>query len=447
MNSKIYRQADSRWGKLPYPTKAYSFAGNGCGCCAVTHCVIELDKYKNYTPADVRKYMVQFATKGHGTLWNGITKGLEHYEYNVHWRQADSMSDIFKVLKTSLKRGVILFGSSLGPDGTRWTASGHYIAFVDYKIDKNGKHWFYLKDSGGRKHDKWWCYEKSMRGDVRQVWICTSLKSSAKTTTPKTTTPAATTAKAYSGTFPSANNNAKIVNGLAYRMCYPYGTPQKKYTFKDGKPKEAYKKAIDKVFPNHKNWSNKKQKVGACCDILPAVCLGLVGIKIKKDLKDQLTDMPKMTKQLKSNGVYKAGDFKAGMIVQRGRKDKSGHTFIICQLVNGKKYIANAHYKKLKGTYAVMDSVAVTQKPSKWKYYKCYTVLGACRTYYKNGDYGYDVKYIQAFLKWYGIACTVDGDFGDETEDAVKEYQRRRGLTVDGKVGEETIADMKKVRK
>lgn len=180
MNSKIYRQADSRWGGLPYPTKAYSFAHNGCGCCSVTHCAIELNKYWNYTPADVRKYMVQFATKGHGTLWAGISKGLVYYGYTVHWRSADSMSDIFKVIeKSPIKRGVILFGSTKGPDRTVWTTGGHYIAFVDYKVE-GGKHYFYLKDSGGRHHDKWWCYEKSMKGDVRQVWICTGTKENQK---------------------------------------------------------------------------------------------------------------------------------------------------------------------------------------------------------------------------------------------------------------------------
>lgn len=177
-NPNFYKQSDSRWGSLPYPTKSYSFAGNGCGCCAVTHCAIEQKKYWNYTPADVRKYMVQFATKGHGTLWKGIKAGLEHYGYNVHWKQSDSMTDIFKALKTSLKRGVILFGSTKGPDGTVWTKSGHYVSFVDYKIENN-KHYFYLKDSS-RGHNKWWCYEKSMRGDVRQVWICTSLKEEPK---------------------------------------------------------------------------------------------------------------------------------------------------------------------------------------------------------------------------------------------------------------------------
>ena len=145
MNPTIYRQADSRWGSLPYPTKAYKFAHNGCGCCAVTHCAIEIDKYKNYTPADVRKYMVQFATKGHGTLWNGITKGLQNYGYNVHWNQKDSMSDIWKVLKTSLKRGVILFGSSkAGSKKIVWTTGGHYCAFLDWKYE-GGDYWFYIK--------------------------------------------------------------------------------------------------------------------------------------------------------------------------------------------------------------------------------------------------------------------------------------------------------------
>ena len=98
-NKTIFRQADSRWGSLPYPTKSYSFAHNACGCCSVTHCAIELEQFKNYTPADVRKFMVQYATQGHGTKWVGITKGLEHYGYNVHWRQADTMADIWKVLE------------------------------------------------------------------------------------------------------------------------------------------------------------------------------------------------------------------------------------------------------------------------------------------------------------------------------------------------------------
>ena len=199
MNSTIYRQGDSRWKDLPYPTKAYKFGSNGCGCCSVTHCIIELDKYKNYTPADVRKYMVQYATQGHGTLWKGITAGLENYGYKVHWKESDTMADIWKVLKASLNRGVLFFGKKNGPDGTNWTDGGHYISFVDYKI-QNNQHWFYLKDSGGRHHDKWWCYEKSMKGDVKNVWICTGLKDEPKPTPTPDPKPKYET---YSGKFPT----------------------------------------------------------------------------------------------------------------------------------------------------------------------------------------------------------------------------------------------------
>ena len=120
------------------------------------------------------------------------------------------MSDIFKALETSLKRGVLLFGSTKGPDKTVWTTGGHYIAFVDYKVVA-GKHYFYLKDSGGRKHDKWWCYEKSMKNDVRQVWICTGTKETQKPVGKYTgTIPSPTLKKGSKGT--GVKNWQKFLN-------------------------------------------------------------------------------------------------------------------------------------------------------------------------------------------------------------------------------------------
>lgn len=41
MNKTIYKQTDFRWGSKPYPIKKSSFAGNGCGCVACTHLIIE----------------------------------------------------------------------------------------------------------------------------------------------------------------------------------------------------------------------------------------------------------------------------------------------------------------------------------------------------------------------------------------------------------------------
>lgn len=202
MNSKIYRQADSRWGNLPYPTKSYRFASNGCGCCACTHNIIEIPKYANYTPANVRPYMVGqgFATKGHGTTWNGITKTLQHYGFEVaHPGISSSMTPAWNYLNKSgaPKQGVLLFRAGV-KGGVRWTSGGHYVAFLNYKV-QNGKHYFYTKDSGGRHHDGWYCYETTMRGLLPQIWIVTK-----KPNTPApapTPTPAPT--RKYSGNIPA----------------------------------------------------------------------------------------------------------------------------------------------------------------------------------------------------------------------------------------------------
>jgi peptidoglycan hydrolase-like protein with peptidoglycan-binding domain len=48
------------------------------------------------------------------------------------------------------------------------------------------------------------------------------------------------------------------------------------------------------------------------------------------------------------------------------------------------------------------------------------------------------VSALQQQLNAQGADITIDGDFGDETDGAVREFQRKRHLTVDGEVGPET---------
>ena len=168
MNKTIYRQTDNRWRWLPYPNGGYYLNGSGCGCLSVTHCVMEIPKYKNYTPKNTQPYMRQFATRGDGTLRSGILSGLKHWGF-TDVRTHNTMSDLWSYLNKGGRVGILLFGGSRGPDGTQWTTGGHYIAFTNYRI-KNGQHQLYLKDSGWRHHDGWYTYEKSMRGDVR--WVC-----------------------------------------------------------------------------------------------------------------------------------------------------------------------------------------------------------------------------------------------------------------------------------
>jgi len=55
----------------------------------------------------------------------------------------------------------------------------------------------------------------------------------------------------------------------------------------------------------------------------------------------------------------------------------------------------------------------------------------------KKGSKGESVRTLQEFLK-----ITIDGDFGTKTESAVKAFQKKTGLTVDGVVGKNTWAVM-----
>lgn len=60
----------------------------------------------------------------------------------------------------------------------------------------------------------------------------------------------------------------------------------------------------------------------------------------------------------------------------------------------------------------------------------------------KRGQKREEVKALQAHLVGYGYDIDVDGSFGPATEAAVKDYQHKHGLTVDGKAGPKTRKDM-----
>ncbi|MHB0819827.1 N-acetylmuramidase domain-containing protein [Stutzerimonas stutzeri] len=60
-----------------------------------------------------------------------------------------------------------------------------------------------------------------------------------------------------------------------------------------------------------------------------------------------------------------------------------------------------------------------------------------------NGSRGLAVRNLQAALRLDGYSIAVDGDFGDNTEAAVRAYQRRVGLVDDGVAGPKTQAALK----
>lgn len=69
------------------------------------------------------------------------------------------------------------------------------------------------------------------------------------------------------------------------------------------------------------------------------------------------------------------------------------------------------------------------------------------QTSLKLGSTGQEVRNVQKKLKELGfLKGNVDGDFGEATEKAVKEFQKQYGLTVDGKVGPNTLAKLATAR-
>jgi peptidoglycan hydrolase-like protein with peptidoglycan-binding domain len=62
----------------------------------------------------------------------------------------------------------------------------------------------------------------------------------------------------------------------------------------------------------------------------------------------------------------------------------------------------------------------------------------------QKGSTGDKVKELQTLLNRAGFNCgVVDGDFGEKTDAAVRAFQKAKGLTVDGVVGEQTLSALK----
>ena len=61
----------------------------------------------------------------------------------------------------------------------------------------------------------------------------------------------------------------------------------------------------------------------------------------------------------------------------------------------------------------------------------------------RRGAKGDNVRWLQYELRKHGYVIAVDGDFGPATENAVRDYQKSKGLKVDGIVGDNTIKSLR----
>lgn len=88
----------------------------------------------------------------------------------------------------------------------------------------------------------------------------------------------------------------------------------------------------------------------------------------------------------------------------------------------GKRWVCTRSARPCSGPLGVADDVADLEFPGRMQ----------------RGSKGDDVETLQRLLKDAGYDVEVDGDFGRGTRSAVRDFQSKEGLTVDGVVGRQT---------
>jgi len=183
MAGYTFKQYDSRWGRKNYNGSS-TMAAAGCGPTSCADLIYAIDS--SVTPWTTALYMKKhgYAVRNAGTAWAGIPACLKAFGM-LDVKENSTMSDAFKRMAKGYMAVILFRGGTRG--GVTWTTGGHYVAATDYKV-KDGKHYLYMRDPGGRDHDGWYCYETTMKGLIPCIWTCTYEK-------PKP--------KIYNGKYPS----------------------------------------------------------------------------------------------------------------------------------------------------------------------------------------------------------------------------------------------------
>ena len=131
----FYKQYDRRWAWRSW--RGQTLRAHGCGPTAICNVVSAMTalNYSKLTPADTWKWICDhgYMTVGHGTIWDGITKCLEHY--GVESSITTSKATVKKALQDN-NFAIPLMGPGL------WTRGGHFI--TAYYVDAKG--YIYISD-------------------------------------------------------------------------------------------------------------------------------------------------------------------------------------------------------------------------------------------------------------------------------------------------------------
>lgn len=116
-----------------------------------------------------------------------------------------------------------------------------------------------------------------------------------------------------------------------------------------------------------------------------------------------------------------------GLLDELQRKDWSA----FARAYNGPNYRAGGYHTKMEAAYNRMISLTGIE-----------VTTPSANGMLRMGSQGAKVREVQQLLVRAGFVVKVDGDFGPTTKDAVKDFQKKYKLTVDGVIGPDTQAEL-----
>lgn len=256
-------------------------------------------------------------------------------------------------------------------------------------------------------------------------------------------------ASTYTGGFPAMPTAAETIAGEARRIALPYGSTNTydhgKYdvvtAYSDNLPTAEFKAAFDTVYPDHWSWGSTTYgyatRVGASCDVFAGTVIRSCGYDkdMPRGLTNDVTYLPSKTDlwtQMaypSSTSGMQAGDVLIYYETTTGR----GHIYIYV----GDGRICDAALAKRYGAQRTISTAYLTNTSNTKMLFR---PIGNGRGYWQKGDKSDQVKLIQGFLNWAGFSCgTADGAYGNNTVNAVAQFQAAVGLPQTGTYDNDTL--------
>lgn len=228
----------------------------------------------------------------------------------------------------------------------------------------------------------------------------------------------------------------------AKNLAWPAKTKASVYHYPKGSATPAFKKALNKYYPNHTNWSTKPSK-GVSCDVFAGTCVRASGIdsNFPRGLSEQVKYSSKKFNRIVKTNVIPFNVVKPGDVVMY--YDLSGDLEHV--LIYGDKCIYEAQYHKENYGHTNSSVSKLKKKKKKVVILRPLPIIKTTtRSYLKEGDKGEAVAEWQSFLEWY-FDTTIwndKGTFDSLTTSFSKRFQEEQlGQGAgDGLVGEKTLA-------